>query len=171
MNIQKFLKWPPAVIFSALVCAILWGSAFPVLKIGFSLLDIENSTGGKLYFAAYRFLLAGIIVFVFLLLSGKQVKLAGWKDYFTMLLLGLLQTTIQYFFFYIGLSNTTAMKASIITGSGSFFLALFSHWCLKDDHLTQRKSQGLSWVLLALSWLISTVSSLILISGLRVKVS
>lgn len=143
MNMQKLLTWPPAVIFSALICAILWGSAFPILKIGFSLLNIANSTGGKLYFAAYRFLLAGIIVFIFLLFSGKQVKLDARKDYFTLLLLGLLQTTIQYFFFYIGLSNTTGMKASIITGSGSFFLALFSHWWLKDDHLNRRKITGL----------------------------
>ena len=143
MDKQKLLTWPPAVIFIAFVCAMLWGSAFPILKIGFLFLDIEKNTGGKIYFAAYRFLFAGLIIFAFLLFSGKQIKLPHTRDYFTLLLLGLLQTTIQYIFFYIGLSNTTSMKASIITGSGSFFLAIFSHWWIKDDHLTLRKTAGL----------------------------
>jgi drug/metabolite transporter (DMT)-like permease len=58
-------------------------------------------------------------------------------------LTGLLQTTLQYTFFYIGLSNTTGVKASIIIGSGSFFLALVSHLWFKDDPFTLRKTTGL----------------------------
>ncbi|MBU3947735.1 MAG: DMT family transporter [Proteobacteria bacterium] len=123
---------------------MLWGSAFPLLKIGFSILDIEKNTGGKLFFAAYRFLSAGIILFLVLLFCRKPLKLPAGKDYFTLLLLGLLQTTIQYFFFYIGISNTTSMKASIITGSGSLFLAVFSHLWLKDDRLSPVKITGLT---------------------------
>jgi drug/metabolite transporter (DMT)-like permease len=60
-----------------------------------------------------------------------------------MVLTGLLQTTLQYTFFYIGLSNTTGVKAAIIIASGSFFLALFSHFWFKDDSLSFRKSAGL----------------------------
>jgi drug/metabolite transporter (DMT)-like permease len=65
------------------------------------------------------------------------------KDYGTLALLGILQTTLQYTFFYIGLSNTTGVKASIIIGSGSLFLAMFSHLWFKDDPITLRKSAGL----------------------------
>ncbi|MFH2046377.1 MAG: DMT family transporter [Pseudomonadota bacterium] len=143
MDKNKILTWPPAVMLIAFVCAMLWGSAFPLLKIGFSILNIENNTGGKLFFAAYRFLLAGVILFLVLLFCKKPLKLPAGKDYLTLLLLGLLQTTIQYFFFYIGISNTTSMKASIITGSGSLFLAGFSHFLLKDDKLTPVKITGL----------------------------
>lgn len=143
MDKNKILTWPPAVMLIAFVCAMLWGSAFPLLKIGFSILNIEQNTGGKLFFAAYRFLLAGIILFLVLLFCKKPLKLPAAKDYLTLLLLGLLQTTIQYFFFYIGISNTTSMKASIITGSGSLFLAGFSHLLLKDDKLTPVKITGL----------------------------
>jgi drug/metabolite transporter (DMT)-like permease len=143
MDKQTFLTWPPTVIFLALVCALLWGSAFPVVKTGFNMLHIEQSTGGKLYFAGYRFLIAGIMIFVVLLFSGTQVLLPRGRDYAIVLLLGLLQTTLQYTFFYIGLSNTTGMKASIINGAGSFFLALFSHWWIKDDTLTLKKNMGL----------------------------
>ncbi|WP_054693599.1 DMT family transporter [Desulfosarcina cetonica] len=68
---------------------------------------------------------------------------SGARDYGAVLLTGLLQTGLQYTLFYIGLSNTTGVKASIINGSGSFFLALFSHLWFKDDPLTVRKSAGL----------------------------
>jgi drug/metabolite transporter (DMT)-like permease len=143
MDRQRLFTWPPAVIFFALVCALLWGSAFPVLKIGFRLLDIERSTGGKLYFAAYRFFLAGLMIFAAVRLTGRSILLPRPKDYATLFLLGLLQTTFLYTFFYIGLSNTTGMKASIINGSGSFFIALSSHLWIKDDALTPKKNIGL----------------------------
>jgi len=143
MNKQQLLTWPPAVIFLALVCALLWGSAFPTVKVGFKMLQIEQSTGGKLYFAAYRFLLAGLMIFGALVISGTSVRLPTGRDYLVVLLLGLLQTTLQYIFFYIGISNTTGMKAAIINGAGSFFLALSSHWWIRDDVLTAKKNVGL----------------------------
>lgn len=143
MDQQKLLTWPPVVIFLALACALLWGSAFPMVKIGFKMLQIEQSTGGKLYFAAYRFFLAGLMIFGALLVTGTPILLPTGKDYALLLLLGLLQTTLQYTFFYIGLSNTTGMKASIINAAGSFFLALFSHWWIEGDRLTIKKNLSL----------------------------
>jgi len=140
---DQLFTWPPAVFFWALICALLWGSAFPLVKTGFTMLDIQNSTGGKLYFAAYRFFLAGLMIFGGVIATRKSVVLAHHRDYGAMLLTGLLQTTLQYTFFYIGLSNTTGVKASIIIGAGSFFLALFSHLWFKDDRITARKSIGL----------------------------
>jgi drug/metabolite transporter (DMT)-like permease len=143
INRDNLFTWPPAVFFWALVCALLWGSAFPMVKTGFVMLDIQHSTGGKLYFAAYRFFLAGLIIFAGVAVSGRSVILPHYRDYGAMVLTGLLQTTLQYIFFYIGLSNTTGVKASIIIGSGSFFLALFSHLWFKEDPISVRKGVGL----------------------------
>ena len=143
INRDNLFTWPPAVFFWALVCALLWGSAFPMVKTGFVMLDIQRSTGGKLYFAAYRFFLAGLMIFAGVAVSGRSVVLPHGRDYGAMVLTGLLQTTLQYIFFYIGLSNTTGVKASIIIGSGSFFLALFSHLWFKEDPISVRKSAGL----------------------------
>ena len=140
---ENLFTWPPAVFFWALICAMLWGSAFPMVKTGFVMLDIQHNTGGKLYFAAYRFLLAGMMIFAGVFVSGKPIRLSHKRDYGAMVLTGLLQTTLQYTFFYIGLSNTTGVKAAIIIGAGSFFLALFSHLWFKDDRMTFRKSAGL----------------------------
>ena len=125
INRENLFTWPPAVFFWALVCALLWGSAFPMVKTGFVMLDIQHSTGGKLYFAAYRFFLAGLMIFAGVMVSGKSIVLSHKRDYGAMVLTGMLQTTLQYTFFYIGLSNTTGVKASIIIGSGSFFWPCF----------------------------------------------
>jgi drug/metabolite transporter (DMT)-like permease len=143
INRDNLFTWPPAVFFWALVCALLWGSAFPMVKTGFVMLGIQDSTGGKIYFAAYRFFLAGLMIFAGVAVSGRSVILPHYRDYGAMVLTGLLQTTLQYIFFYIGLSNTTGVKASIIIGSGSFFLALFSHLWFKEDPISVRKSAGL----------------------------
>jgi drug/metabolite transporter (DMT)-like permease len=143
LNRDNLFTWPPAVFFWALICALLWGSAFPLVKTGIAMLSIQDSTGGKLYFAAYRFFLAGLMIFVGVRLSGRPIRLPRPGDYGAMAVTGLFQTTLQYTFFYIGLSNTTGVKASIIISAGSFFLALCSHLLFKDDPITSRKSIGL----------------------------
>ncbi len=142
--VQKHpLTRPIVVIVLVLVCSLLWGSAFPVLKVGFNLLEIAGDTAGKLYFAGYRFLLAGLMLFAGRLLMQKPVILEHKGDYAILALIGALQTTLQYMLFYVGLSNTTGMKASIIVGSGSIFLALFSHLWMADDAMSKEKIFGL----------------------------
>lgn len=102
VNHDKLFTWPPAVFFCALVCALLWGSAFPMVKAGIAMLNIQHSTGGKLYFAAYRFLLAGMMIFAGVSALKKPIKLSHRNDYGAMVLTGFLQTTLQYTFFYAG---------------------------------------------------------------------
>jgi len=143
MKKDKFFTWTPSVIFLVLICSLLWGSAFPALKLGFSLLDIEENTGGKLYFAAYRFFLSGLLIFLGIKLSGGTLRLPDKRDYLVVGLLGIVQITVLYTLFYIGLSNTTGMKSAIINGSSSFYMALFSHWWIKGDSLNLTKTVGL----------------------------
>jgi len=143
MNHQRLLTFPLIVILLALVCSLLWGSAFPCVKIGFRLFDIESSTPGKLYFAAFRFLLAGALILAGVRLCGRSIRLPRKKDYALMVVLGLVHTTFQYTFFYIGLSHTTGMKASIINGAGSFFLVIYSHWFVKNDRVAPGTLLGL----------------------------
>lgn len=157
MNHQRLLTFPPVVILLVLVCSLLWGSAFPCVKIGFKLFEIEGSTTGKLYFASYRFLLAGVMILGGIRLCGRSIRLPRKKDYAMMFVLGLVHTTFQYMFFYIGLSHTTGMKASIINGGGSFFLAIYSHWFMKNGRVSPATLFGLflgfsGLVLINVSW-------------------
>lgn len=140
---KSILTHPWMVFLIALLCALLWGSAFPGVKTGYEWFSVEDSLAGKLFFASFRFLLAGLSIFLFLWARGRPVLLDKASQYGVVVLLGLLQTTCQYFFFYMGLANTSGVKASILIGSGSFFMALFSHWWVPGDTLSRIKILGL----------------------------
>ena len=69
----------------SVVCCLLWGSAFPCIKLGYQLFSISASdTGSKLLFAGVRFFLAGTMI-VALLRSeerrvGKECR-SRWSPY------------------------------------------------------------------------------------------
>ena len=115
-----------AVIFFALLCNALWGSAFSCVKLGYEWFDVV-STGDKLLFAGLRFMLAGILVILFYSAANKRlIYPAGKAEWGRVLSLCMFQTVLQYLFFYIGLSNTSGVKASIVEGSNVFVAILIA---------------------------------------------
>ena len=63
---QKLLTKTPVVCLLTLICCLLWGSAFPVVKIGYRMFSIASSdVGGQILFAGIRFFLAGVLVILF----------------------------------------------------------------------------------------------------------
>lgn len=133
------------VIFAATVACILWGSAYPAVKSGYVLFDIAAADiAAKLVFAGYRFILAGIIVLLMAKLSGRKIFNISKKNVMGLFLLGITQTTLQYFFFYIGLGNTTGVKGSILNATGTFFSVFLAHIIYKNDKLNSQKLLGCS---------------------------
>ena len=59
-------------------------------------------------------------------------------------MLSLFQTIIQYVFFYVGLANTTGVKASIIEGVNVFIAILVASLLFHQEKLTARKT-GYPW--------------------------
>ncbi len=57
----------------ACVCCLLWGSAIPVIKTGYRLMQIDSAdTASQIVFAGVRFALAGILVLIFAsVVNGK----------------------------------------------------------------------------------------------------
>jgi len=131
-----------AVLLATIAC-ILWGSAFSTVKIGYELFGISgNLPMVKILFAGYRFTLAGLLILsiaYFSKLSFKGVK----KHIKKIMLIAFTQTFLQYFFFYIGLSHTQAVKSSILTGTGVFFSMLAAHFYFHDDQMSKRKIIGM----------------------------
>ena len=62
-----------------------------------------------------------------------------WKG---IALLGLVQTTCQYIFFYLGLANTSGVKGSILYALATFFVVIFAHLLFPDDRMTMQKIIG-----------------------------
>lgn len=55
---------------------------------------------------------------------------------------GFLQTTVQYFFFYLGLAETTGSRGSIFVATNAFFSILIAHFVIKGEKMTRRKILG-----------------------------
>ena len=67
---MKLLQNKKIAYLTAIFCTLLWGTAFPFIKVGYSAFKIEESDiGSKLSFAGMRFMLAGCMVFLFLWLD------------------------------------------------------------------------------------------------------
>ncbi|TGA98924.1 DMT family transporter [Sporolactobacillus shoreae] len=143
MDGEKFFTNKKVVIVLAVFCCILWGSAYPGVKIGYSLFQI--STGNvfaELSFAGYRFIIAGLMVLILALMMSKKLFTLTWKNIESLILLGLTQTTLQYVFFYIGLAHTTGLKASIMNGTSAFFSVILAHFLYRDDRINFSKAVG-----------------------------
>lgn len=56
-----------------------------------------------------------------------------------MALFGLLQTSIQYGLFFMGLNYVPATVAAIIIGGGPLFVAIMAHFMISNDQLSGRK--------------------------------
>lgn len=143
MKSQKLLQntWIVGVL--ALLCTALWGSAFPVIKIGYSLLGISSdAVGSQILFAGMRFTLAGLFTIILgSLTSGKMLKpkrTSGWM----IVKLCMLQTVIQYFFFYVGVANTSGVKSAIITGTNSLLAIAIACLVFHQEKLGKEKIIG-----------------------------
>lgn len=132
------------VALMAVIACILWGSAFPVLKVTYAELQLTPADQiSRLLLAGMRFFLAAILLFLFL----KFVLKLKWHIKKEMILplifLGLGQTGLQYYFFYNGLAYTGGIKAAIINAAGNFLVVIFAHFLYADDRLSLGKIVGL----------------------------
>ncbi len=127
----------------AMLCCVLWGSAFPCIKIGYAMFHIgPDAVGSQLLFAGMRFTLAGIFALVLGSLSAKRFLVPKKQSWPSIFKLCLVQTVAQYLFFYIGLANTTGVKASILEAANVFLAILIPCLLLKQEKLTRAKLLG-----------------------------
>ena len=127
----------------AVGCTLLWGTAFPFIKLGYREFGIaDGDVGSMLLFAGLRFSLAGILVILFLCAREHRLRFPQKPELAPILLLGVIQTAGQYFCTYFGIGHTTGTNTSIITACGSFLTVLFAPLFFKSDRLTLLKLLG-----------------------------
>ena len=140
---EKFFSKPYILCICAIFCCLLWGSAFPCVKIGYSLFEIDRSSVPSLMlFAGARFTLAGIFVIAFGSATKRKFLLPKPKNIWRILLLSLFQTALQYTFFYIGLANTAGVKASVLNGLGVFFTIIAACFIYRTEKFNLVKLCG-----------------------------
>ncbi len=140
---KNLLSNTAVVCLIALACSLLWGSAFPCIKIGYRLFQIgAEDTAAQILFAGMRFFLAGIIVIVLGSIMQHKVLRPERADLGSVLKLALFQTVLQYIFFYRGLAHAEGVKSSIITASNYFIAILIASLIFRMEKLNRRKIIG-----------------------------
>ena len=143
-NKENLLTHSVVVCLLAFVCCFLWGSAFPCVKIGYRISDISSDdTVSQIFYAGMRFTLAGIMVIIYSSIANKKfISPKGKNESLQVMKLSFFQTIMQYFFFYIGLANTSGVKSSIIIGSNVFVSIVVSSMIFRLEKITLNKALG-----------------------------
>ena len=137
---QKSIFTHPAVIvFSALLCCALWGSATPFIKIGSSMMIPEKNVASTILFAGIRFTMAGILTVAIYSIARRRFLIPKATSLPKIFTVSAFQTVIQYIFFYVGLTNTTGVKGTIASGSSAFFCVLIASLIFRQEKLTAKK--------------------------------
>lgn len=139
---KNIIKNKQAAVILAVFCNILWGSAYPFVKIGYALFHITDSAPTKILFAGFRFCIAGVLLWLLSAYKSKRIPLISKGNRLTVMSVAAIQTTIEYIFFYIGLSNTAASNGSIVNSVSAFFGVILAHFVYKNDRLTANKLIG-----------------------------
>ena len=139
---EKIFTKPILVVVIATFCCVLWGSAFPCVKIGYNYFNIgSDDIFSQMLFAGVRFLIAGILIIAFGSITEKKLLLPSKSFLPSIGVLSLTQTIIQYVFFYIALANTSGVNSSIINGSNNFFAIIIAFFLLREK-LSVKKIVG-----------------------------
>lgn len=140
---KNLFQSQPWVTLFALTAALLWGWAYPFIKMGFQEFGITSGmTASKLLFAGIRFFLSGVIV---LCLAGSRrvsFKVASPSAWWYILVFSLLNTTIHYACFYFGLSFSEGSRAAILNSLSVFLVVILACLFFKSDRMTVRKIVG-----------------------------
>jgi drug/metabolite transporter (DMT)-like permease len=127
------------------VCAVLWGSAFPVIKLIYAhwaQQGVQPDFALRSLFSGVRFVVAGGALLIWARRPLAELGATGWK---WVLAMALTQTVGQYVLFYWGLEMSSGALAALLISSGSFWWVLLAPRLGHSPPMTARQW----WVLSA----------------------
>jgi drug/metabolite transporter (DMT)-like permease len=131
-----------------LMLAMIWGSAFLVIKV------VVPDTG-PLWLATIRVVIAFIVLLPFALVKGL-VWPAGTRQWGLICLIMLLNVVIPFFLISWAEQYIDAGVASLLMGIGPFMAIIGSHFTTIDDRLSRAKAFGamigFSGILVLVGW-------------------
>ena len=125
-------------IWLALLTMLLWGSLFPMVKLGFSTYEVVG-TADILLFAGIRFVICGGAICLFAALKDRRSYAPVSRSILPILLSGLFAIILHYSFTYLGLELTDSSKTALIKQIGALFYVCFSFLFIKEDRPTLQK--------------------------------
>lgn len=141
-NISIFQR-PLWVSVFALTAAIVWGWAYPLIKLGFEEFQITpDMTGSKMLFAGIRFCVSGLIILLMARQAHRPFEVNNRNGWWYILLFSLFNTTLHYLFFYIGLSHAEGSRSAILNSLSVFSVVILACIFFKSDKMTINKIIG-----------------------------
>ncbi|HHU07669.1 MAG TPA: DMT family transporter [Clostridiaceae bacterium] len=131
--------WIPA----AIICTMFWGSGAPTIKLGYTYFHLKSDdVFSILLFAGVRFFGAGwITLAISRLLMGKLPRYY-MKMIKPTMVMALIQTVLQYFFFYLGLTIVSGAAGVLLSSTGTFFAVIIAVF-IGMEAMTGRKFAGI----------------------------
>lgn len=135
-------KLPLKAILIAIFCNVLFGSAGPFIKLGFSYFGMGSDAFSNILFAGIRFFCSGLIVLAVDACRRKSFPRVHPENRLNVVLIALTYTFLQYLFNYVGLSHISGTTASVLSSTTTFFSILIAHFFCRNDRLNLRKVLG-----------------------------
>lgn len=130
------------ILLSLLVMA-LWGSLFPLVKIGYIAFGTNTeSVADILMFAAMRFALCGALVCIFCFFRRKTMSVPSVRSTLNIVWIGIFSIVLHYACTYIGLSLTDSSKTALLKQAGVLIYICFSFLFFKDEKFSIFKISG-----------------------------
>ena len=130
------------VLLSLLVMA-LWGSLFPVIKIGYKALNITSGfIPDILLFAGFRFVISGLLMCLYCIAKKEKLAPNKAKSVGSIVIMGLFSIVLHYGLHYIGLSTTDSSKAALTKQLGALLYVCFSFLFIKNEKFSLLKMIG-----------------------------
>ena len=117
---------------------LLWGSLFPMVKLGFAKYQVSG-TADILLFAGIRFVICGAVICIYAAIKDKKSYSSVRGSVPSILLSGLFAIILHYSLTYLGLEYTDSSKTALIKQIGALFYVCFSFLFIKSDRPTAKK--------------------------------
>jgi len=118
-------------VFWAIVACLLWSTAYAGIKLG-----LQYDT--PLHFAGLRFMISALMILPFTVKPSEYIKIIK-ENRKVVLWVMVLQTLINYTFFYIGLDLVPGALGAIIVGSQPLVTAVVAALMHEEEKLTRNK--------------------------------
>ncbi len=128
------------VLAQALLVMLLWGSLFPMIKLGYRFFAIDTSyVPNLLLFAGVRFLLSGLCIAALVRARHESFAVSGIRAKCLVLAVALFAIVLHYGFTYTGLAATASGITALLKQIGAILFICFSFLVVREDRFEIRK--------------------------------
>lgn len=127
----------------SLLVMLLWGSLFPMVKIGYRVFDVNTAKPADiLMFAGVRFMVCGAIITGIALLRREKLHPDIKQSLLPVGIMGMFAIVLHYACTYIGLTLTDSSKTAILKQLGALFYICFSFLFVREEKFSVYKIAG-----------------------------